>query len=487
MALFNLKMRKAKPVQNLAGGQAYRQDPRMELASLLLTSFAQDQFYRSAKQTFAGLELVLGQVDAEFAAKAAVFARTEFGMRSITQVLAAELAKGASGAPWAKAFYNQVVKRPDDMLEILAYYLSKGNKTVPNAMKKGFARAFDRFDGYQLAKYRGETRSVKLVDVVNLVRPVPTERNAEALKNLVNGDLKATATWESKLTRAGQAAESDVEKEALKAAAWSELLQTDKLGYLALLRNLRNIAEQAPEALGEAARQLTDSKRVERSMVFPFQFLVAMDAIEKSALVDKRIVIDALNQATELAMKNVPRFEGPTLVVLDDSGSMTSVQTQYANRSALQLGALFAAALYKANNADLMRFSDTASYASKNPADSLQGIADFLIRNARSGGTNFSAIFETASKAYDRIVILSDMQGWIGGGAPTAAFARYKQRFGANPYIYSFDLQGYGSLQFPEDKVFALAGFSDKVFDLMRVLETDRMAMVKAIEGVAWV
>ncbi len=91
------------------------------------------------------------------------------------------------------------------------------------------------------------------------------------------------------------------------------------------------------------------------------------------------------------------------------------------------------------------------------------------------------------SKAYDRIVILSDMQGWIGGGAPTKAFARYKQRFGANPYLYSFDLQGYGSLQFPEDKVFALAGFSDKVFDLMRVLETDRGAVVKAIEGVTWV
>ncbi|NUO00478.1 MAG: TROVE domain-containing protein [Saprospiraceae bacterium] len=486
MALFNFKTRKSQPVQNLAGGQAYRQDPRMELASLLLTSFAQDQFYRTAKQTFAGLEQLLGQVDAEFAAKAAVFARTEFGMRSITQVVAAELAKGASGAPWAKSFYNQIVKRPDDMLEIMAYYFGKGNKMLPNAMKKGFAQAFDRFDGYSLAKYRGENRSVKLVDVVNLVRPVPTERNAEALKNLIRGELKAIATWENKLSRVGQVAESEVEKSELKAAAWAELLQTGKLGYLALLRNLRNIAEQAPEMLGEAARQLTDAKRIERSMVFPFQFLVAMDAIEKSALTDKRIVIDALNQATELALKNVPRFEGRTLVVLDDSGSMSSVQTQYANRSALQLGALFAAALYKANNADLMRFSDNASYVGKNPADSLQGIADFLIRKARSAGTNFNAIFETASKAYDRIVILSDMQGWMQGGAPTEAFAAYRRKYDAQPTVFSFDLQGYGSLQFPESRVFALAGFSDKVFDLMRLLETDRMAMVKAIEGVEW-
>ncbi len=486
MALFNFKTRKSKPVQNLAGGKAYRQDPRLQLASLLLTSFAQDQFYRTAKQTFTELQQLLTQVDAEFAAKAAVFARTEYGMRSITQVLAAELAKNASGTMWAKAFYAQIVKRPDDMLEIMAYYLSQGNKTLPNAMKKGFASAFSRFDGYQLAKYRGENREVKLIDMVNLVRPVPTARNAEALKKLVSGELKTEATWESKLSRAGQIAASETEKSELKAAAWAELLQNGKLGYLALLRNLRNIVEQAPECLGEVARQLTNSKRIERALILPFQFLTAIEAIEQAKLTDQRLMVDALNQAMEIAMKNVPRFAGRTLVVLDDSGSMTSVQTKYAKRSALQLGALFAAALYKANNADLMRFSDDAGYVQKNPADSLQGIADFLIRNARSAGTNFNAIFEKASKPYDRIIILSDMQVWMGGGAPTAAFAKYKQRFGADPFIYSFDLQGYGSLQFPEDKVFALAGFSDKVFDLMRVLETDRMALVQAIERVQW-
>jgi hypothetical protein len=48
--------------------------------------------------------------------------------------------------------------------------------------------------------------------------------------------------------------------------------------------------------------------------------------------------------------------------------------------------------------------------------------------------------------------------------------------------VYSFDLQGYGSLQFPEQNVFALAGFSDKVFDLMQLLETDRIALIREIE-----
>jgi len=132
----------------------------------------------------------------------------------------------------------------------------------------------------------------------------------------------------------------------------------------------------------------------------------------------------------------------------------------------------------------LMRFSDEASYVRENPADSMAGIAERLVKNARSGGTNFHAIFQVAREKYDRIVILSDMQGWMHGGAPTSPFAEYRRKFDANPFVYSFDLQGYGSLQFPEQNVFALAGFSDKVFALMQLLETDRMALIREIEKV---
>jgi hypothetical protein len=107
-----------------------------------------------------------------------------------------------------------------------------------------------------------------------------------------------------------------------------------------------------------------------------------------------------------------------------------------------------------------------------------------LVQNARAAGTNFHAIFTVVRERYDRIVILSDMQGWMQGGAPTTSFAEYRRRYGANPFVYSFDLQGYGSLQFPEQNVFAIAGFSDKVFDIMQLLETDRLALIRQIEAV---
>ncbi len=87
------------------------------------------------------------------------------------------------------------------------------------------------------------------------------------------------------------------------------------------------------------------------------------------------------------------------------------------------------------------------------------------------------------------------MQGWMAGGysrrrssrggAPTEAFAGYRKRTGADPQVFSFDLQGYGTLMFPERNVYALAGFSEKVFEVMALLERDREALVHEIEAVA--
>jgi hypothetical protein len=486
MALFNFKRKKEALTTNLAGGDAYAQTPEMELVSLLLTSFAQDQYYRTADQAFKALDALIGQVDPEFAAKAGVYARTEFGMRSITHVLAAGLAARASGAVWSKAFYDRIVKRPDDMLEIAAAYRAKGGKNLPNAMKKGFAAAFGRFDGYALAKYRGEDRTFKLVDLVNLVHPVANDRNAEALRLLVEGNLKNTNTWEAKLTKAGQMADSADEKAVLKAEAWKELLQFGQLGYLALLRNLRNIAEQAPDLVPVAAKMLVRRDRIKGSLVMPFQILVGMEAIEATNVAGKRKLMDALTDALEISLDNVPRFNGRTLVVLDDSGSMSTPArgNGFGQRSCLQLGAVFAAALFKSNDADLMRFSDTASFVHANSRDSIMGIAGNLIENARAAGTNFHAIFQTASRVYDRVIILSDMQGWVGTNTPEGEFQRYKVRTKANPFVYSFDLAGYGTMQLPANKIFCLAGFSDKVFDIMQLLERDRNALVEIIRQV---
>jgi hypothetical protein len=173
-------------------------------------------------------------------------------------------------------------------------------------------------------------------------------------------------------------------------------------------------------------------------------------------------------------MCNVPKFDGDTLVVMDVSGSMSGRPSEIAS--------LFGAILAKSNNADVLTFANRSDYKSYNPLDSVM-----TIRNSfrySGGGTNFKSIFTTANKKYDRVVILSDMQGWVGYTSPTTEFNQYKKTYDANPYVYSWDLAGLGTMQFPENNVFALAGFSDKVFDVMKMMEMDKKALFNEIKAI---
>jgi 60 kDa SS-A/Ro ribonucleoprotein len=480
MAKFNNTVKTPKTLtKNLAGGDSYKQSKQIELLSILLTSFVNDQFYRQSSDTLNRLTTLMSEVDPKFAAKCAIYARDKFGMRSITHVLAAELASLLSGQEWSKNFYDKVIHRPDDMTEIISYYISKktdkNNPKFPNSLKKGFAAAFSRFDNYQIAKYRGENKEVKLIDVVNLVHPVPNQLNKESLSQLVAGTLKSKDTWESKLSEAGQIAESEWHLSQLKSDAWGELLVTKKIGYFALLRNLKNIINQAPQFVNVACDLLVDEKLIKNSRVLPFRFATAYEEITKlEANSHTRNVLIALNTALEISSINIPKFSGDTLVVLDVSGSMSGKPSEIAS--------LFGAMLAKANSCDVMTFATFATYKSYNPLDSILTIRDSF--RFAGGGTNFKDIFIKANKAYENIIILSDMQGWVGNTTPKVEFSNYKQKFDCKPHVFSWDLAGFGSLQFPESQVYCLAGFSEKVFDIINLLKTDRNALISEINSI---
>lgn len=481
MSKFNTTLPKQKTLtENLAGGQAYAASDELALVSLLLTSFVNDQFYRNAQTSLDELRKLASKVkDKEFVAKAAIYARDRFGMRSITHALAGELTSELNGKEWGKNFYDKVVVRVDDMTEILSYYLAyktnKDNPKFPNALKKGFAKAFDKFDGYQLAKYKGENKEVKLIDIVNIVHPIPTQKNKEALQLLVKGELKSADTWESKLSQAGQVAESEEDLAALKADAWKGLISERKIGYFALLRNLRNIITQAPDVVPAACELLTDERLISKSRVLPFRFATAYEEISKlGSSTEVRNVLVAIGKALDISVMNVPKFDGDTLVVLDVSGSMSGRPSEIAS--------LFGAILAKSNNCDVMTFSTNSQYKAYNPMDSVM-----TIRNGfrfAGGGTNVRSVFQTANKPYDNIILLSDFQSWVGYTTPTKEFSDYKRKFNCNPHVFSWDLAGYGTLQFPESQVYCLAGFSDKVFDIIGLLKTDKNALINEIKSI---
>lgn len=469
MAHFN---EKKQPIKNLAGGRAYRESDKMQLASMLLTSFGDDKFYQTSTETFKTLEELIGKCDPQFSAKAIVYARREFGMRTITHYAASILAPYISGKPYATDFYRAVVRRPDDITEIISCHLGR-NQKITNAMKKGFARAIGEFDPYQLAKYRGEGNKIKLVDAVNICHPKETERTDGALAKLIKGELKSFDTWETELSAVG----SDIEA---KKKVWSRLLAENKLGYFALLRNLRNILTLGDSQLKKTALDaLLNENAIRKSLVLPFRYATAykeMQTIDRDAM-------RAISRACEAACSNVPRFPGRTLVALDVSGSMVS------NKVA-ENAALFTAVLAKSNDCDIITFSDQAQYKIVNPDDSLMTIKDSL--RFATGGTNFTDVFNIARDKYDRVILLSDMQAWkpqrdwwgrMVNISPSAAYNVYKKRFNPRCKVYSVDLAGYGTLQLPEKDVYCLAGFSEKIFDLMGKLEDKPNALIDAIEA----
>src|SRR5581483_4135611 len=127
--------RKTRTV-NLAGGEAFREDPKLELVSLLLTSFVNDKFYEKADDQLDRLRKLAEAIkDKPFLAMAAVFARKEYGMRSITHALLGEVVRLVKGEEWTKRAIAKATNRPDDLLEIVAYYIGEYGKPIPNSLK----------------------------------------------------------------------------------------------------------------------------------------------------------------------------------------------------------------------------------------------------------------------------------------------------------------------------------------------------------------
>lgn len=468
---------------NKAGGKAFVANNKLELVALLLTSFVERTYYSTEIDQLTRLKKLVDEIaDKKFIAKAAIFARNEFGMRSICHALLGELLKIVKNEQWLKYAIANVIARPDEITEITAYYLSFYNnisykKGLPAALRKGIALALEKFDACQLAKYRSQNKTIKMVDIMNLVHPKPTKENENAFSQLIKNRLKSTDTWEAKLTKAGQKEKTKQEVDNLKKVAWHELIISKKIGYLALLRNLRNIITQAPECFNDALVLLTDSDLIKKAKIFPFRFVTALEEIAQFKGPEVRLAIDGINKALEISLSNVPRFEGRTLIALDVSGSMEG--------HPLTIGALFAASLLKVNNADLIIFSDDAMYFDYGAlSDTLGTITNKIKSSAIMSGTNFHSVFQRAAMAYNRIIILSDMQGWMGNDTPDKSLELYKKKFNCNPNIYSIDLVGYGSLQFPEKNIYCIAGLSEKVFDFIIYCEQDKDALLHKIESI---
>lgn len=516
MSKYNTKVTSASSeVVTKQGGTGLKFKPEMELVGLLATGL-EGKFYEKENERETRLVQLIkevGKKDPELVAKALVYARTVMGQRSVTHVGAVASISVLSGNPLATRFFGKrdrkenkggIIFRLDDMLEIISYYfLRNPGKPLPNSIKRGFKIALESADAYELAKYQGKGKSVSLVDLVNLVHPKPTEKMQETFKLLMKGELKQFNTAEDKNTKSGQEvaekvktgqitkAEAEVELKEAKAENWKELIVDGTLGYLALLRNLRNIVEQTTdEVFKSAMNMLTDEKRVRKSLVFPHQIDIAFEVMlaEGNFGSRKTAVLTAINTAYELAIPNLTELftYGRTAVVIDTSGSMTSAVSlgkSKINSKAVEKAALIGATLVKGIGADMYHFSTSCSKLTYNPLDTVNTIKNVVLTRQYGGGTEFNTIFRTLEGKYDRVFVISDMQG----GDTLLRGSSYQTYVKTNgqPFIYSIDLCGYGTTMFKQnEKLINLFGYGSDIYEMVKKSEINPEQILKEIRAI---
>lgn len=508
MAKYNKKV-VTPTVTTHQGGEGYALDPKFELVGLLAIGI-NNTYYEKEGEREKRLKEVIEQVakkDPTFVAKALIYARTVMGQRTVTHLGAVNLAPYLSGKDLGARFYSKrerkmnkggIIFRLDDMLEISACYMAKNpGKPLSNAIKKGFKDALEAADEYELAKYQMKGSAVSLVDIVNLVHPKPSKKMEPVFKKLMAGELKQFNTVEDKNTKAGQEIAAQVKsgeiskelgetklKEA-KEENYAELIRTRKIGYLALLRNLRNILKTSgnTELINMACELLTDVNLIKQSLVFPHQIDLALEIMltEFNASQMSKFAT-ALNTAYELAIPNLTELftNGKTAVVFDSSGSMTTrirlSDGKSGSQSAINKAVLIAATLAKGIGADIYTFADRCHGISYNPGDTVNTIKNNIRRSCSAGGgTSFNTIFPVLGNKYDRVFVISDMQG-----ADSLKRNAYNSM-----HVYSIDICGYGTTMFkPGEKVYSIFGYSSDIYELIKRVEIDPKALIKAIEAI---
>lgn len=513
---------KPEKITNLQGGTGFKIDPKLELISILVTGLDKTYYQSLGERENRLRDLIsnLSKTNPEFVAKALIYARSVVGQRSVSHFGAVNIAPLLSGNILSRKFFSKrdrkenrggIIYRLDDILEIVACYQHfNPGKPLPNGMKKGFKDALEKADAYELAKYQGKGKKISLVDIVNLVHPHPTNNMQETFKLLMEGALKQFDTVEDKNTSAGQEVakkvkegkitkeEAQKELTEMKQINFEELINSRKIGYLALIRNLRNIIKTNPnkELVEKTCELITDEKLIRQSLVFPHQIDLALE-IMLSELGEKKVspYLKALNKAYELSIPNLTELfqEGRTAVVVDTSGSMygwgngINIAGTRTNKSPMEKASLIGATLAKGVEADFYQFGDRCAFIKYNPLDSINTIKNKLLsEEGRVGhGTRYDEIFKTlgAKGKYNRIFIISDLQGGD-SVLRNSHYSLYKQTYG-EPYIYTIDLVGYGSTMFkPNSKLIQLFGYSSDIYEMVKKAEIDPKAILKEIESI---
>ncbi|MEV6132632.1 TROVE domain-containing protein [Streptomyces violaceusniger] len=497
------------------GGAAVTRDSKSELVLLAVVNMVGEQtFYESSgdrDDRFRTLVRTVAVEDADWTARFITWLRGEAQLRTASLVAAAEavaarLAAGLHGGN--RRIVDASCLRADEPGEFLAYWTAHHGRALPKPVKRGLADAARRlYTERSLLKHDTESHGFRFADVLELVHAAPDPEKpwqSELFRHAIDrrhhrdaappvslrilrarARLTALPQWERRAvlerpdaTDALHAAGMTWEALAgwlqgpMDAVAWQAVLPS--MGYMALLRNLRNLDEAGlPDAVAErVAARLADPAEVARSRQFPYRFLSAYRAAPSLRWGH------ALDRALTAATAAVPALPGRTLVLVDTSGSMQAPVSGRSQVRHVDIGALFGVALaHRGCQVDLVGFASGHFGHRLTPGGSvLRDIEGFCARIGEVGhGTETGAALRAAYRGHDRVVIVSDMQAFApargGRSAPVS------EAVPARVPVFGVNTTGYAatSIDTGRPNRYEIGGFSDKLFTMVGLLsEGDR-------------
>ncbi|MET0422813.1 MAG: TROVE domain-containing protein [Actinoplanes sp.] len=505
MAKFNLKLRQnrheddyRRPV-TAEGAPGFLREPRSELFLLAVsTMVGEDSFYEGAADRDARFRALIADVavaEPEWFGRFVPWLRTGAMMRSASVVAALEGARAqvAAGVPGSRAVVGSALQRADEPGEAVAYWFGRYGRALPKPVKRGIADAAVRlYHERSLLKYDAEGSAVRFGDVLDLTHPTArSERQGDLFRYALDRrhhrenplpesltllaaraelmalpvEQRRAVTDPAVLGAAGMTWEALAgwRQTAMDAAAWESIIGS--MGYLALLRNLRNfdqagVGDVAAEAV---AAKLADPAEVAKSRVLPMRFLSAYNAAPSLRWAYP------LEKALQHALANVPALAGRTLILIDTSGSMNSAFSKDGSLRCWDAATVFGLALAaRAEDATVVSFSDWYQEFPKVAGESvLAGVRRFKEGGYFYGsGTETEKAMRGSYQGHDRVVLLTDEQAFWHGNREVAAAVP-----GRVP-VYTWNLAGYrvGHSR-PSGSRHTFGGLSDAAFAMIPLIE----------------
>lgn len=485
MAKINTKSTHTTRITNRAGGEGYTPASKEKLLNIASTClFNEPKYYGSVESEMFQAAEDVAEKDPKFLLQIAAYLRSEMYLRTTPVALAAFAANIPECKQYIREYMPKVIQRADELNEMIAAQLEIFGKPVPNAMKKGVADSFVKFDEYQFAKYNRKGK-VRFKDTIMITHP---KEPSDLIKKILDDKLKVPYTWETELSEKGN-----------KPEVWQKLIDSKKLPYMATLRNLRNILQAgvSDEHLSKVINYIKDPESVHRSKQFPFRFYSAYKELQSTSNSRISDVLDALDEAMAISYENIPHMKGTTLIACDTSGSMNSPISGRSSIAQIEIGIILGSATHKyTDKAFTGCFGDYWKIynMSKKSAGIIANVPRIIQQSQEVGwSTNGHLVpqwLNEHKEHVDRILMFTDMQLWDSSGWNGSSntvrneMQKYWKDINPDCQVYMFNLNGYGEVSFPEGtkNVTYINGWSDRVLKFIEANERDPHAQVKYIE-----